>query len=268
DGWNFGFKGEVGNLADAQAGDFSRKALTLSAGRAIEKTRYAGNVEWRNEDGTLIGQRTTWLVRNSLGYQVDADWRFLGKLNFSVSESSLGSAFNADYTEVVTGYAWRPVENDKLNALFKYTYFANRPSSASVSTTGVAADFEQRSHILATDAMYDVRPWLSIGGKYGYRRSEMRTPAAAGDWQNADANLVIARADWHFVHEWDALAELRRLSVPAANDSRSGALLAIYRHIDRNVKIGAGYNFADFSDDMTDMSYSARGWFINVIGEF
>ncbi|MBU1425786.1 MAG: OmpA family protein [Gammaproteobacteria bacterium] len=268
DGWNFGFKGEVGDLADASAGDFSRKALTFSVGRVIEKTKYAGNVEWRNEDGTLIGHRTTWLVRNALGYQVDADWRFLGKLNFSVSNSSLGSAYDADYTELVTGYAWRPVENDKLNALFKYTYFANRPSSATVSTAGVTADYEQRSHILSTDATYDVRPWLSIGGKYGYRRSEMRTPAAAGDWQNADANLVIARADWHFVHEWDALAELRRLSVPAANDRRSGALLAIYRHIDRNVKIGAGYNFADFSDDLTDMSYRSRGWFINLIGEF
>jgi hypothetical protein len=268
DGWNFGFKGEAGNLADAQAGDFSRKALSVSAGRSIEKTKYAGNVEWRNEDGSLIGRRTTWLVRNSVGYQVDPDWRFLGKLNFSVSNSSLGSAYNADYTELVAGYAWRPVENDKLNALFKYTYFANRPSSATVSTTGVSADYEQRSHILATDAMYDVRPWLSVGGKYGYRRSEMRVSSGAGDWQNADAHLVIGRADWHFVHEWDALAEVRWLNVPAAEDRRAGALVAIYRHIDRHVKIGAGYNFTDFSDDLTDMSYRSRGWFINLIGEF
>lgn len=268
DGWNFGFKGELGTLSDALAGDFRRKAMTFSTGRVIEKTKYAGNVEWRHEDGSLIGNRVTWLVRNSLGYQVDADWRFLGKLNFSISESSMGSAYNANYAELVTGYAWRPVENDKLNALFKYTFFNNRPSSAIVSTSSVSADYEQRSHILAADAMYDVRPWLSLGGKYGYRRSEIRVASGSGDWQNADAHLVIGRADWHFVHEWDALAEMRWLNVTAASDRRAGALLALYRHIDRNVKVGAGYNFANFSDDLTDMSYRAHGWFINVIGEF
>ena len=268
DGWNYGFKGEIGNLSDPLAGDYKRKAMTGSVGRVIDKTKYAGAVEWRSEDGSLIGHRTTWLVRNSLGYQVDADWRFLGKLNFSISDSSLGSAYNADYTEFVTGYAWRPVANDKMNALFKYTYFANRPSAAMLSTTGVAADYEQRSNILSMDAIYDLRPWLSVGGKYAYRRSEMRSPAASGDWQNADAHLVIARADWHFVHEWDALLELRQLSVPAANDKRSGALVGIYRHLNRNVKLGAGYNFTDFSDDMTDMSYRAHGWFINLIAEF
>ena len=268
DGWNYGFKGEIGNLSDPLAGDYKRKAMTGSVGRVIDKTKYAGAVEWRSEDGSLIGHRTTWLVRNSLGYQVDADWRFLGKLNFSISDSSLGSAYNADYTEFVTGYAWRPVANDKLNALFKYTYFANRPSAAMLSTTGVAADYEQRSNILSMDAIYDLRPWLSVGGKYAYRRSEMRSPAASGDWQNADAHLVIARADWHFVHEWDALLELRQLSVPAANDKRSGALVGIYRHLNRNVKLGAGYNFTDFSDDMTDMSFRAHGWFINLIAEF
>jgi hypothetical protein len=268
DGWNFGIKGEAGDLADPLAGDFSRKALSFSVGRVIDKIKYAGNVEWRNENGSLVGERTTWLVRNSLGYQVDPDWRFLGKLNFSISDSSKGSAYNADFTEGVLGYAWRPVSNDKLNALFKYTYYANLPSPEAISTAGVAADYEQRSHIFSADAIYDVQPWLSVGGKYGFRRSEIRAPKDSGDWQNADAHLLIGRADWHFVHNWDALLELRWLNVPAANDSRDGALAAVYRHVNKNVKAGAGYNFTQFSDDMTDMSYRSQGWFVNLISKF
>src|SRR5450830_14653 len=267
DGWNFGFKGETGDMADPLAGDFSRKALSFSVGRSIEKIKYAGNIEWRNENGTTLGERTTWLVRNSLGYQIVPDWRFLSKLNFSISNSSLGSAYNTDFTEFVLGYAYRPVKNDKFNALFKYMYYANQPSPAAISTAGVASDYEQRSHILSVDAIYDVKPWLSVGGKYGFRRSEMRAPKDTGDWQNADAHLLIARADWHFVHNWDALLELRWLNVPAASDSRDGALVAVYRHINKNVKAGAGYNFTDFSDDMTDMSYRSQGWFVNLIGK-
>jgi hypothetical protein len=42
--------------------------------------------------------------------------------------------------------------------------------------------------------------------------------------------------------------------------------LAIYRHLGDNVKLGAGYNFTNFSDDLTDLSYKSQGVFINIIG--
>ncbi|NOT15129.1 MAG: OmpA family protein [Methylotenera sp.] len=268
DGWNFGTKAETGKLADAVSGDLDRTALSFSIGRAIEKTKYAGNIEWRSDDSSTAGKRTTWLVRNSLSYQTTPDWRALGKLNFSVSDSSLGNTFDADFVEGVLGYAYRPVNNDKLNTLFKYTYFANMPSSSTISTAGVSSDYEQRSHILSVDAIYDIKPWLSIGGKYGYRKSEIRAPKATGDWVDADAHLVVGRADWHFVHDWDALLEVRWLNVPAADDSRAGALVGIYRHLNNNVKVGGGYNFTDFSDDMTDMSYRSHGWYVNLISKF
>ena len=36
----------------------------------------------------------------------------------------------------------------------------------------------------------------------------------------------------------------------------------------RKLAIGLGYNFTDFSDDMTDMSYDSQGVFLNVITRF
>ncbi len=276
DGWNYGMKGEVGQLSDPLAGDFDRKALSFSIGRSYEKIKYAGNLEWRKEDGNLVGSRTTWLVRNSLGYQVDPDWRILGKLNFSISESNQGSAFDADFAEGILGYAYRPVDNDKLNALFKYTYFANLPSPGAVFANGVSAltpagnadSFEQRSHILSVDAIYDIKPWLSVGGKYGFRRGEIRLIRNEGDWESSDAHLYVVRADWHFVHDWDAIIEGRWLDVKVAEDTLGGALVGVYRHVNDNVKVGAGYNFTDFSDDLTDLSYRSKGWFVNLISKF
>jgi hypothetical protein len=32
------------------------------------------------------------------------------------------------------------------------------------------------------------------------------------------------------------------------------------------LKLGAGYNFTDFSDDLTDLSYDQQGAFVNIIG--
>ena len=81
------------------------------------------------------------------------------------------------------------------------------------------------------------------------------------------ASLYILRADWHFVHKWDALIEARMLDLPDAEDRRSGALLGLYRHVGRNLKFGVGYNFTDFSDDLTDLSFDSQGMFINVIGK-
>ncbi len=58
------------------------------------------------------------------------------------------------------------------------------------------------------------------------------------------------------------------LEIPDAGDSRSGILFAIYRHIDKRIKMGVGYNFTDFSDDLTDLDYDSQGVFINLIGKF
>ena len=63
------------------------------------------------------------------------------------------------------------------------------------------------------------------------------------------------------------LTELRYLDANDAGDSKSGALVAVYRHLGKNFKLGGGYNFTDFSDDLTDLSYRSHGWFINLIGK-
>jgi hypothetical protein len=63
------------------------------------------------------------------------------------------------------------------------------------------------------------------------------------------------------------MLEGRVLSLPDAQDRRSGTLVGIYRQLDDYIKLGAGYNFTDFSDDLTDLSYTHHGVFINLIGK-
>jgi hypothetical protein len=84
---------------------------------------------------------------------------------------------------------------------------------------------------------------------------------------DSTASLYILRADWHFTRRWDALLEGRILDLPEAKDRRSGALVAVYRHFNKHIKAGIGYNFTDFSDDLTDLSYDSQGIFINAVGK-
>jgi len=280
--WNFGANIEAGTLEDKNTGaETDRQAIGLGAGYNFGAVVYSAAVEYRvdsteNPTTTSTSKRTTWLMKNNLKYQVDSDWRFLAKANFSESESTLGDLFSGNFTEIVMGYGYRPIDNDRWNTLFKYTYFYNVPFGDLSSTdplTGQVVgasnpiDFIQKSHILSFDTIYDLTQRWSLGGKYAYRLGQLAQDRLNPEFFDSRASLYVLRADWHFTHKWDAIIEGRLLDLPDAQDSRAGSLLGIYRHVGNNIKIGVGYNFTDFSDDLTDLDFNSQGVFVNFVGK-
>ena len=283
DRWSLGAKLDYGTLTDTTTGaEIERSAFGVHLSYGFKDLKFATAFEYGVDESegldTSTSERTTWLFKNSLKWQMNPNWRFVGKLNYADSESSQGDFFDGRYTEAVAGYGYRPVDNDRLNVLFKYTYFYNLPSAEQVTTfnaptagqasgTGPSADTIQKSHIAAVDVMYDLTRRWQIGGKYAYRLGQVSLDRVDPEFFDSRAHLYIARADWRFKRRWDGLLELRTLDLPDAQDRRSGALFALYWHMDDHMKLGFGYNFTDFSDDLTDFSYDSQGVFINVIGK-
>jgi len=261
---------DLGTLKDPDtAAKLERTAAGVSIGYSIGKLAFANGVEYRvdntEQSDSSYSERTTWLFKNSFKYQLTDNWRIVGKFNHAQSESSQGTSYAGDYTEAVLGYAYRPVFFDRLNLLVKYTYFYNQPANDDSSID--SSDFIQRSHIAAVDLTYDLTPRWTLGGKYAYRLGQVAQNSENPEFYDSRAQLYVLRADWHFMHRWDALVEVRMLDLPDAQDSRSGALLSLYRHLGEHVKVGAGYNFSDFSDDLTQLDYHHQGFFINLIGK-
>ena len=268
---NLGAKLDFGTLKDnLTSAKIKRTAAGVNAGYGFEKVKIASAVEFRTDDSeqpdTGYVERTTWLFKNSFKYQLTPDWRLIGKFDHSLSTSSQGQFYDGSFTEAVVGYAYRPVDNDRLNALFKYTFFYNVPAAEQITGTGTMGGILQRSHVLSADATYDLTERWSVGGKYAYRLGQVSMDRVNTEYFDSRAHLYVVRADWHFIHKWDALVEGRLLDLPDARDRRSGVLLGLYRHLGNNFKLGAGYNFSDFSDDLTDLSYRHQGVFINIIG--
>jgi hypothetical protein len=203
-----------------------------------------------------------------LKYQLSEDWRLIGKFNYATSESSMGDSYNGDYTEAVLGYAYRPVQDDRLDALAKYTYFYNVPATDQINGANTVSDYVQRSHILSMDAMYDLTSQWTVGGKYAFRYGQVAADRENPEFFDSRAHLFVLRLDWHFLFRWDALIEGRMLDLPDAQDNRSGVLVGLYRHLGNHIKMGVGYNFSDFSDDLTQLNYKHQGLFINLIGKF
>ncbi len=272
DVWNYGVSLEAGTLTDQlTSAETDRLAAGLVLGYEKNAMKYTGAIEYRDDTiqsaDASSSEQTTWLFRNSLRYQMNLDWRFIGKLNYSDSKSTQGSFYAGEFKEYVLGYGYRPIRNDRLNTLFKYTYFFNVPASSQLIIGGGAADFIQKSNIVSVDAIYDLTQRWSIGGKYAYRLGQVAQDRTNPEFFDSRASLYVLRADWHFVHRWDVLMEYRLLDLPDAGDSKQGSLLGVYRHIGKNIKFGVGYNFTDFTDDLTNLDFDSQGFFINIIAK-
>jgi len=269
--WNFGGSAEVGKLRDSQTGaETDRKAAGIRMGYGLAKMQFSSAIEFRRDDAQQLDlthtKTTAWLFRNNFKLQLTPDWRLLGKLDHSVSDSSRGEFYAGGYTEAVVGYAYRPVRNDRLNALVKYTYFFNVPTTDQVGLQNIPTEFLQKSHIAAIDLTYDLTANWSIGSKYAYRLGEASLDRVQRNFYDNAAQLAVFRVDRRFLKQWEGLAEVRMLDLPDVSQRRSGALAAIYHHIGKDLKVGAGYNFTNFSDELTDLKYNHKGVFLNLIG--
>jgi len=271
DRWSLGANWEIGTLIDTRTqAETRRKAGGARIGYHFDEVLLSSGIEYRFDeteqpDGTW-SERTTWLLRGNLKYQITPDWRLLGKFNRAFSDSSLGQFYDGGFTEAVVGWAYRPVEHDRLNALAKYTYFFNVPTTDQVGLEDIAARYIQKSHIASVDLTYDVTENWSVGGKYAYRLGELSLDRENPDFFDNSAHLCILRNDLRFFKDWEGLVEGRMLALPDLKERRAGALLAVYRYLGDHFKVGVGYNFTDFSDDLTDLSYDHHGWFFNLVG--
>ena len=116
--------------------------------------------------------------------------------------------------------------------------------------------------------MYRLNHRWELGGKLAYKDGELRVTRDSGRFEDFGVALAVLRGRYHLTHKWDGLAEYRWLRDRDGDNRREGALLGVYRHIGGNLKLGVGYNFTDFSDDIKDAEYDNHGWFVDLIGKF
>jgi hypothetical protein len=269
--WNVSASADFGTLQDSQTGaDTRRQAGAFRVGYGFETLQLSSAVEYRSDKTEQLNastsERTTWLFRNNFKLQLTPDWRVLGKFDHAKSESTLGDFYGGGYTEAVIGYGYRPVNNDRLNLLAKYTYFYNVPTTDQLGAQNTAAEFVQKSHVAALDLTYDLSRHWSLGGKYAYRLGQVSLDRENPEFFDNNAQLYVLRTELRFMPEWETLIEARLLDMPDLNERRSGYLAAIYRKVGKNLKAGAGYNFTQFTDDLTDLSFKHQGAFVNVVG--
>ncbi len=259
-GWHMGLTLQDGELT-GQNGIIDRQAYSGSMGYNSAQIKMSTRLEYRRDQG--LEDVDQWLTTNRFDYKFSPTYRLAAKLNYSQSDSDLERERDAKLIEGSLGLARRPVNDNRFNWLAKYTYLHDLQSFGQED-----AETDQRSHIVSWEGIYKLNQRWDMGSKLARRVGELRLARNSGPWFESTVNFAALRSRWHVARKWDAMAEYRWLQQEEADNDRGGMLVTINRHIADNFKVGVGYNFTDFSDDLTDLDYDHEGWFVNLVGKY
>ncbi|HXV27810.1 MAG TPA: hypothetical protein VD913_02480, partial [bacterium] len=240
-------------------------ALAYTDGKKL-KTRISLEVR-RDQDTPRMLQ---WVTRDSIEYQLTQDVSVLSYLNYGKTISFSPDNVPADFMEFNTGFAYRPIEDDRLNVLTRYTYTRNLGNDFQFNqdTLFYGLETDETNHIIAVDLAYDLWKHLGIVDKVAFKKSIV--DSSITDQAVLYTILLAHRFNFHVTRKWDIAVEYRvLLQTNSAKTTQHGALAEIDREIYDYARLGIGYNFTDFSDDLRKTNnYDTHGPFVRLTGKF
>ena len=260
-GWNMGFTLQDGELTNVDGGNVDRRAVSLRGGRTSPDTDWNSKLEWRRDTGAE--QREQWVTTHRLTHKLNESWRIAARVNYSETDDRLDPRAGAKFIEGNFGFAYRPWNSQRWGLFGRYTYLYD----LSTLDQWGGAQYDQRTQVLSMEGVYKPGPRWEYAAKLARREGEARLGRGEGEWFDSAATFASAQARYELVTQWHALAEYRWLAVKDGGD-KQGLLLGVDRDVGRNFRIGVGYNFTEFSDDLTDFDYDHKGWFINMTGRY
>ncbi len=261
EGWTTGFTLQQGELESA-LGIVDRNAYSVSGGFTNQDISWNSKLEYRRDTG--VEQRKQWVGTNRFSYKVNEDWRIAARLNFGTTEDLVDPSADAKFIEGNLGFSYRPADNDRWNLLGRFTYLYDLTSFGQETLS----DYDQRSQILAFEGIYRANDRWEFAGKVARRHGEARLTRAAGPWFDSTANFMAVQARYQTTYKWDGLLEYRWLNTVQDDGTRQGWLIGVDRHLNQNFRVGVGYNFTQFSDQLTSLDFDHEGWFLNLTGVY
>lgn len=260
--WTVGASYQEGDLEDSNTGLLTEKkalsgTLIFSKDKKITISSKASFV--RNRGGENFDQI---LLTNSINYKLNRATTMLIEGDWSRTEDPNLAIPLARFIESNLGFAYRPVSNDRFNFLGKYTYLYDLDSQAQENARN-----DQRVNIFSMEGAYDLNRRWELGSRIAYKVGQERVVRGTGPWIDTTLTFGQLRARYHLIKKWDALIEYRMVHLKETEDFQNGALLGVDYHLGGNLKLGVGFNFTNFNDDLTNFNFNSYGWFINIVGK-
>ncbi|PSW65369.1 hypothetical protein C0W88_09875 [Photobacterium leiognathi subsp. mandapamensis] len=257
---------EKSNLKSTDNGDIERSGISVYT--SVDKDNYSlkNKVEYRVDKGD--SKVTQFVTTNRYVHHLTDEYTLFGKFNYSKSKDETKNEVVERYTESSVGLAYRPIFNDRLNFLTRYTYLEDYDQTDRSKEQDTN---NEKSHIVEGETIYSVNAHVDLGLKGAYKKkSELYKRKDSSDVPvKNEIFLTGVSASYKVMKDWDVTGEYHWKKDRVTDDLEQGALVSVNKHINDNVKIGVGYNFSKFDDDLVhNDDYNAKGVFINLVGKF
>ncbi len=225
-------------------------ALSLGAEyRANPLWKGSSRIQWRGDK-----DNTNWLLTASAARKLDRDWTLIAREYYNLIDPKNGSA-DTRQNRFQLGFAYRPVDNNKFDALGLYEQKLDK-----------SADKDSDTNIVSLRANYhSSRPWW-VTGRFAYKRVNELLLGTVNDSYNA--SLLGGRVTYDITNRW-SIGGITTLLVGKGGAKQYAYGIEVGYTVMDNLIVGLGYNWRGFrDDDLTGSDYTNRGWVLNVRYKF
>lgn len=242
----------------------------------VKRTGYTAYIDFDRDNyqlGTKFEYRVDkgeeeieqYVTTNHYTHHLTDEYTLYAKVNYSRTKNKTTKQLVAKFIESYIGLAYRPVYNDRLNFLSRYTYLVDFDSlDRDISYT------DEESHIIETEGIYSLNARIDLGAKFAYKHKFEQFKRESGELIPAESDIYLTgfSASYSVMKDWDVTGEYHWKQDDSLDNLEQGALVSVNKQLSDNFKVGIGYNFSSFEDDLVhEDDYDAQGVFINLIGK-
>ncbi len=235
----------------ATTGDATAAGVGLEY-TASELWKGSGRVEWREDTNN-----TNWLLTAGLARKLDRNWTLLARDYASLVKPRTAGAADKYQNRFQVGFAYRPVDNNRFDALGLYERKMDRDR---------AAGLDSDTDIISLRANYHPNRAWWLSGRYAYKNVNELLAGTVND--SYRAQLFGGRVTYDVTNRWSVGALVSVLQGQGGAKQYAYGLEVGYILVD-NLYLTLGYNWRGFrDDDLTGSDYANRGWVLGVRYKF
>ncbi len=245
----------VSTTADAGNLGTSTSSKANSVGLGVEYTanplwKSSGRVEWREDNSN-----ENWLLTLGAARKLDRDWTFVARDYLNLVQPKNGNA-DARQNRAQLGFAYRPVDNNRFDALGLYEY----------KTQDDGAGIRSGADIFSLRGNYHPsRPWF-VSGRFAAKKVNELLLGTVPD--SYTAALVGGRITYDITNRW-SIGGLTTVLVGQGGSKQYGYGLEVGYTVVDNLLVTIGYNWRGFVEkDLTGNDYTNRGWVLGMRYKF
>ena len=234
-----------------------------AAGVGLEYTaspvwKSSGRLE-RREDANS----TNWLYTLGVARKLDSDWTMLAREYANVVSPRTAAGSNKFQSRFQLGFAYRPVDNNKFDALGLYERKDNRDSSPGTQINSATDIISFRGNY------HPSRVWW-LSGRYAYKNvNELLLGTVQDSYR---AQLLGARVTYDVTNRWSVGGIFSVLQGTGGDRQYAYGLEVGYIVMD-NLYATLGYNWRGFASSgtaagLTGNDYTNRGWVLGLRYKF